>query len=155
MSNVLPLLSQSEIKLFESVRRAVNSLPDLSLGIDQGGKPVQLSAHILSQAFRAAYEIESAHGKYSKMHDHSWLVTPEKNIIDVHPIASWGGPVLYYGSLPGVHTLFSRLPSAAVEQKFEGIFQTAWFWDAVYVVESQLRRHKEEEGREHVPLHSC
>lgn len=91
---VLSKLSKEEIELFEKIRRAVNDLPDVDLGKNEDGENLILSCHILARAIAKVFHLQYVDGHFYPYYQHTWLLTPTGNIIDVYPVAVLGGPIL-------------------------------------------------------------
>ncbi len=91
-------IPDEEIAIFEKVRRAVVNMPDIDLGNDEKDKPIILSCHILARAVAKIFSLRCVDGYFYPCHDHSWLITPKNNIIDIYPVAILGGPIMMDGN---------------------------------------------------------
>ncbi|MCF7835962.1 MAG: hypothetical protein K9M15_02475 [Candidatus Marinimicrobia bacterium] len=87
-------VSREEITLFEKIRYSTIRLPDIDLGLDEKGKEVIFSCHMLARAVAKVFGLKYVDGYYTPNFEHSWILTPEKHLIDVYPIAVIGGPIL-------------------------------------------------------------
>ena len=87
-------IPQEDIELFLKVKKLVELLPDLDFGLDESGKPVVLSCHILARVLSKHFSLKYVDGHFAGNYEHSWLVTGNGNIIDPYPVAVIGGPVL-------------------------------------------------------------
>lgn len=77
------------------MRKLVEALPAFDLGRDAKLQPIELSCHILARAVRSQFKnLKVKDGFFNRFCEHSWLVTPSGNIIDVYPVAIYGGPIL-------------------------------------------------------------
>lgn len=96
-------LPDEDIQIFERVRVVVNTLPDdLDLGEFEPGKPMKITCHILAEAVAKSFGLERISGYFEPCMEHSWTLTRSSNIIDVYPVAIFGGPILVVGkSLTG------------------------------------------------------
>lgn len=83
-----------EIELFEKIRNAVINLPDIDLGVDKKGEKIILSCHILGRAIAKIFGLKYVDGYFYPSFQHTWLLTSQGNIIDVYPVAIFGGPLL-------------------------------------------------------------
>jgi hypothetical protein len=53
------------------------------------------SCHLIAHAFGKAFGLPAIDGWFSdRPYEHSWIVTPHDNIIDLYPIGVIGGPFL-------------------------------------------------------------
>ncbi len=95
---VLRFISKADLELFEKIKIAVNKLPDIDLGKDEEGKEIILSCHILARAIAKLFSLKFIDGYFYPNYNHTWLLTPDGNIIDVYPIAVVGGPILVENS---------------------------------------------------------
>lgn len=137
---------QTEQDIFRAVRRAVNSLPDeMPLGRGPDGKVI-LSCHILARAVGRVFGLKCVDGFFHPTFQHSWLVTPSGNVIDVYPVGILGGPIL----ADRIHVCRRPDEGAAghcyglyiprkTRQISWGRFGDAWFKRAVATVERHLR----------------
>ncbi len=96
--HVLSLVDAGDVELFERIHTTVSMLPDLDLGVDEAGKPIPLSCHVLVRAFlRLQPTVTYRDGYFARCWEHSWLLTAHGNLIDVYPVATYGGPALING----------------------------------------------------------
>jgi hypothetical protein len=88
---------QETLDLFASIKEGVEKLPDVDLGTHpRRGDPILLSCHMIVRAVRRVFRrgLKVADGHFHPAPDHSWLITPCGNIIDVYPVGIIGGPIL-------------------------------------------------------------
>lgn len=87
------LISAKELALYLRVRNTVASLGEVDLGTvknNEGGgeRPVDPSCHVFADAVAKVFpELRVCDGYFTRdiNYQHSWLVTPELNVIDVSP----------------------------------------------------------------------
>ncbi len=96
---VLSQIPSDEVDLFQKIKLAVNELPDIDLGLDDDGKEIILSCHILARAVAKVFGLKPVDGHFYPNFQHTWLLTPHRHIIDVYPVAILGGPILIDGQL--------------------------------------------------------
>jgi hypothetical protein len=61
--------------------------------------PAGISCHELAAQVHQRYpSLRAARGMYAGAWEHSWLVTPHQNILDVYPVGLIGGPLLIDGN---------------------------------------------------------
>lgn len=131
--------TDSEIKLFSMVRNAVILLPDLDLGIaEMRGEPMIMSCHMLARAIASVYTLKFVDGFVIPNYEHSWVLTPEGNIIDVYPIATIGGPIMLE-SAEGVGPACRIYIKAEVDE-YKGRFLDEKFLKSVGLIEFELRK---------------
>jgi len=87
-------VSDEEFELFLKIRELVTKLPDLDLGLDHSGHKIDLSCHMLVRAVATIFSLEFVVGYFTVGYQHSWVLTPNGNVIDVYPVATLGGPIL-------------------------------------------------------------
>jgi hypothetical protein len=109
-----------DLEVFEDVRRKVRRLPDLDLGRDEKGEILELSCHMLARAIALIHPVlEIRDGYYTFHFEHSWLVTPDFNIVDVYPVGIVGGPVLVHHGFQGASVLYQAvMPNTRFGEKF-------------------------------------
>lgn len=86
--------SNEELILFERIKRIFQALPDIYLGKDSQGEKIPISCHMIARAFARHFGLEYQDGHYCMVCEHSWLVSPEGNVIDLVPCGAIGGPVI-------------------------------------------------------------
>ena len=90
-------IETKDLICFRFIEQIINLLEVPDLGFDKNGKKNELTCHMLAQAIVVFFgqELELKHGYFMTCYEHSWLVTKEhKNIIDVYPWGTVGGPLL-------------------------------------------------------------
>ena len=94
-SYALNYLSDNDVMLFNKIRVLIDKFDDIDLGKDESGEKIILSCHIMARALARIFSLDYADGYFQPNYEHSWLVTPRGNIIDIYPINALGGPLLY------------------------------------------------------------
>ncbi len=84
-------IPQEDLELFGRVRSIIDSLYDVNLGADERGN----KCHIISRALSNVFKIRCHDGFFYSRYRHSWVTTTNNNIIDIYPVASFGGPIMY------------------------------------------------------------
>ena len=84
---VLSQITEEDARLFRKIRRAVEDLEDIPLGKDEDGKDIILSCHILARAVGAVFGLKHQDGYYYPDYQHTWLVTEDRSVIHVCPVA--------------------------------------------------------------------
>ena len=128
-------IPSDDIELFEKIKKAINFLPDLDLGRDVKGLPIILSCHMLARAVAEVFSLRCVDGYYYLSYQHSWVLTQNNKIIDVHPIAILGGPILVHNAV------FSPHSHIYIEKEIIRIsdeFNEPYFKDIVKLIASQL-----------------
>lgn len=141
--HVCELLPQSDINLFNQIRRVIKSLPDIDLGRDGRGERIVLSCHILGRATAKVFELKYVDGYFYPNYQHTWLVTSAQNIIDVYPVAMFGGPVLFNGEFDkNGHHSYSPTRCLYIPKSARSIsnkqFGKPWFRKSVGKVRKEL-----------------
>jgi len=135
---VLKFIPNEDIGLFEKIKNAINSLPDLDLGKDEDGLPVILSCHILCRAIANVFDLKCVDGYFHSNVQHSWVLTTNKNIIDVYPVGIFGGPILVHGESFCLSSWLYRQDNG-MKPTFQQ-FDEPCFVEAVQTVSLQLTR---------------
>lgn len=87
-------IEPEDIKVFHQIKKVVENLVVPNLGYDEGGRKIELSCHMLAEVISEFFGLKCLNGYYMRGWNHSWLVTRNRNIIDVYPIGVVGGPIL-------------------------------------------------------------
>jgi len=95
---VVETISSEDIELFKKIRNAIVNLPDIAFAPDETGKEMLLSCHILARAVARVFFLKYSDGYLYPNYEHSWVLTSNGNIVDVYPVAVYGGPFLIDGS---------------------------------------------------------
>lgn len=134
------LAHDDDRKIFDKICRGVQLLPDeLELGEDEEKRPVVLSCHVLARAVSKIFSVKLEDGYFCYHWEHSWVVGPHLNIIDVYPVAILGGPIMVMGDYGSPHKmLYQPLPTEAI---YQDRFQKSSFLNAVEIVEKKLRNN--------------
>jgi hypothetical protein len=130
-------IPSDDIRLFNRVRHVVTGMSDIDLGEDGEGKKAVLSCHILARAIANIFDIGYTDGRFLN-HEHSWVLTPNGNIIDVYPIAIVGGPFLVDHNSMVARSLYREGPV----RTHKSISEKANFDRAVRAVAIELQRHR-------------
>lgn len=92
-------IPEEDIALFWQIRRSVENMGYLDLGVDEDGKPIILSCHMLARAVARVFSVSVRDGYFVGNFEHSWVETSSGNIIDLYPIAAIGGPIMFDGMI--------------------------------------------------------
>ncbi|MES3005923.1 MAG: hypothetical protein V4664_03185, partial [Patescibacteria group bacterium] len=92
------LLPDADVQLFKKIRAVVLAMEDIDLGVDERGDVVVLSCHILAHAIGQNFRLRVQDGFFAVGYQHSWILTPARNIIDTYPVGILGGPLLVENS---------------------------------------------------------
>lgn len=130
-------IPDKEVEIFESIRHAVLRMPDIDLGKDEEDKLIILSCHMLARAVARVFSLTCVDGYFYPIHNHSWIVTPQRNIIDVYPIATLGGPTMMDGN-NGIIARALYLPKSTREIS-SGRFSRKSFRSAVHKICAALQ----------------
>ena len=137
---VFGMMHQDDVEVFDKVRKAVLLLPDeIDFGLDEKEEPIILSCHILARAVARAFSLKFKDGYFCFHWQHSWIVAPHFNIIDVYPVAILGGPIMVswdFGSPRKM--LYQALPTKVV---YKNKFKQPSFLMAVEIVYSLLKNN--------------
>ena len=91
-------ISSDDLALFVQIKKSVEQMGDPELGLDEEGKPIVLSCHILARAVARKFPVCVRDGYFAGHYDHSWVETPSGHLIDPYPVAVIGGPIMFEGS---------------------------------------------------------
>jgi hypothetical protein len=131
-------ISADEMLLFETIKSAVVALPDLDLELDEDGKPIVMSCHMLARAVARGFRLKYADGYFYETYRHSWVETRSGNIIDVYPVAMLGGPILYEGGAGSpARALYRKTSAMAIS---DGKFRAQSFQRSVMRIRAALWR---------------
>lgn len=171
-----PIFTQWELDTLREIRRVFAALPEqLDLGCKPNGEPIAVYCHMLARGFGAAFpdlavcdgRVRSATSQpqreFACLRDyqqtalgrdtgwkHSWLMTPQKNVIDVVPmaVASDGGPILVaYGWMNAFSGMYNPEWTGRQEDGCYGYFEEflcPWFWHANDLVAQAVLRARDE-----------
>lgn len=92
-------ISPDDLALFAQIKKSVEQMGDPELGLDEDGKPVVLSCHILARAVAKVFPVRVRDGYFAGYYDHSWVETFGGHLIDLYPVAVIGGPIMFEGSM--------------------------------------------------------
>lgn len=94
-----------------------------------------LSCHILVRAAAKVYNLKYQDGFFPAIgFEHSWLLTPTGNVIDVYPVGIVGGPIMIDPTVGHLIYLPKSIRSISC-----GRFSQPWFRKAVTKVTAMLR----------------
>lgn len=130
-------ISKDDLALFAQIRMAVEWMGDLELGLDEDGKPVILSCHILARAVAKVFPVRVRDGYFVRSYDHSWVETSGGHPIDPYPVAVIGGPIMFEGSAASPQRIIYTRSSA--KKLSRGRFSKNSFRRAVRRVVNALR----------------
>lgn len=121
----LELVPPADVELLERIRAVVQAMPDVDLGSKEDGEKILLSCHMVARALAEYFPVSCVDGEFVCGFMHSWLLTPEGNVIDPYPILVLGGPYLMAG-----HLCVMKTPAQLVYKAFgprDGLFRQEWF----------------------------
>lgn len=131
-------ISEEELALFEKIRNAIVRMGDPELGLDENGKPVIFSCHILARATAKVFPVRVKDGYFAGNYSHSWVETSGGHLIDLYPVAVIGGPIMFEGSMASPQRRIYTRSSA--KKLSRGHFSKNSFRRAVRRVSSMLRQ---------------
>jgi len=79
--------TEEEQQLLEDSKVIFKALPDIF-----SEQPV--SCYQVAEAFARHFNLPRVTGYFGEIYEHSWLIAPGGNILDVYPVGVLGGPVL-------------------------------------------------------------
>lgn len=125
---------EEEVVLCDTVRGWLSKLPDAGPFIDERGIEQLVSCHMLTRAVkRLLPDLRVVDGFYYPSYEHSWLLTPKGNILDVYPVAGASGPLLLMGEYPSPAHFLYRPARLRVR------YGERWFRQAVNQIAAELR----------------
>lgn len=135
------LLPKSDVEMWQRIRKSIEALPDLDLGPDEFDRRVLISCRMLARAVSNVFGLEFRDGYFvSPGFNHSWVVTPEKNIIDVYPVGILGGPILVDESVSRISNIYVALSPEILARRYGAMLNTTWFNRAVEKVTEEIRK---------------
>jgi hypothetical protein len=94
------LAPAEDLAALAHIRDLVEKLPEWGIPQDDDSDSHALvSCHTLARAFASVMKGLIVVDGHVLGHEHSWLVTRSRNIIDVYPVATVSGPLLIMNSL--------------------------------------------------------
>ena len=118
--HALRYIPAEDITLFQQIKDGVNKIPDdLDLGNNDEGQQLVLSCHMLARAVGKVFKLHHCDGYYHSNFEHSWILTPSENIIDVYPIAVIGGPILIHNGFMGCPARLLYIPKRISRGRFD------------------------------------
>lgn len=95
-------MSEKEINILQNISLVYKKLPDEDLGNDKNGEKIPLAqCHILARAFSDVFSLKYEDGFFFPNFEHSWLISPEGNVIDVYPVGIFSGPIIVFNKFKG------------------------------------------------------
>jgi hypothetical protein len=145
------LIPHEDLKLLEKISTSLKSLKSADFEFFKKinhSEPVILSCHILARSVANVFKLEFRDGAFYPNFNHSWVVTPNGNIIDIYPIGiitvnqiieplfihSYVAKRLYIENQPGNHQFdedTGRLIWGQDEYTEQTGFNDQWFSEAV------------------------
>lgn len=108
-------VSCESIELFLSIKETVERMPDLELGMDEDGKTITLSCHILARAIAKLFPVVVVDGYFASVYQHSWVNVSKELLIDAYPVGALGGPIAYsLERCSPAHLLFRATPTKQI-----------------------------------------
>lgn len=133
-------LTARDVEIFQRIRGLVEGLPDdIDLGSNDRGEKVVLSCHILVRAFARVCHLRYRDGYFHPNYRHSWLLTPDGQIIDAYPVAIWGGPFMIDGSRERYSPARWLYLPKSTRMISAGSFARPWFRKAVRRITRALK----------------
>lgn len=105
-------ISEENLALFARMKRAVERMRDPDLGLDEEGRKIILSCHMLARAADEVFPVRVRDGYFAGNYEHSWGETPGGHLVDLYPVAVVGGPVMFEGSVSSPQRRIYRRLSA-------------------------------------------
>lgn len=141
--HVYSLVPKEDQQLLERIRKMVQQIPDDLK--DRNGEKIELSCHLLARAIANQFKLNWKDGYFVlPSHRHSWVVTPNGNIIDVYPIGIINGPLLAdMNNCFALQSLYIELPTEMVSK---GAFSKPTFRHHLVVLRNEIRRIVSETG---------
>ena len=87
-------IEPEDIEIFHQIERVIDDLIVPNLGVDDEGRKIELSCHMLAEVIEEIFGLKRINGYFMTGYYHSWLVTTNQNIIDVYPVGTIGRPLL-------------------------------------------------------------
>jgi len=132
-----------EVQLCETVRGWLSRLPDVPIQPNRKGHLQVMSCHMLARAVkRLVPTLMVVDGRYYPSFEHSWLLTPRGNILDVYPVCGASGPLLLVGEYPSPAPFLYRQG-----RLLHPFFSQVWFRQGVKDITAALRRIQAEETK--------
>jgi len=105
-------ISEEDLTLFERVKRTVERMREPDLGLDEEGRKIILSCHMLARAAAKVFPVRVRDGYFAVNYQHSWVETPGGHLVDLYPVAVVGGPIMFEGSMASPQCRIYRRLSA-------------------------------------------
>ena len=126
--------------LFDKIRICIGVLPEIDLGKDGRFQKIPISCHLLARAVADVFDVKAVDGKFLDAHDHSWTETRSGNIIDVYPIASLGGPILWDSNAPLLTKLMYERMSEKESEEYYSWSLDPSFFPNVQLISNELEK---------------
>jgi hypothetical protein len=92
---VAQFLDKGDLATYEEICRVVKLLPEIDLGVDETGRKILLSCHLLARAIAKVFGLKYVDGFFIPAYMHTWILNEAGNLIDVYPVGMLGGPIMY------------------------------------------------------------
>ena len=96
-THVLEYIPDEDLRIFKNIRLVGDKLPNHDSGnprLKDYKIKNMLSCHLLAKALEHFFPVRAESGFIYDKWEHSWLITRGGFVIDVYPIALFGGPVI-------------------------------------------------------------
>ncbi len=112
-------IPKESLDLFNQIRTAITAMKDPDLGWNEDGNRITLSCHMLARAVAAVFGLRVCDGYFSnELYDHSWVLTPQGQIIDTYPIGGIGGPIMFdNGRYSPCSRLYTEHPARKISRR--------------------------------------
>ena len=136
---ILSVAHKDDIVLYKKIRGAIQKLPDkIEFGEDENKKQIVLSCHILARAVAKLFPVKLQDGYFLYHWQHSWVIGPKRNIIDVYPVAILGGPIMVSGDFGSpCNMLYQPIPTKVA---YGNRFNRPSFQRAVRITVQHLKK---------------
>jgi hypothetical protein len=133
---------KKEKELFWIIKFSVERLQVPDFGENQEGEEISFSSHMLTRAVAELFPVSVWDGVFAGAYEHSWLETENKCLIDVLPVSSLGGPIMFSN---GAESPKRRLYRADFLPSFEH-FSSSSFRSAVNRIRNELESNLNKAG---------
>jgi hypothetical protein len=126
---VMRYVSKEDVNEFNEICRLIHRLPNPVTS--SKGEKITLNCHILCRVIGELFSLQVVDGLYNVIYRHSWLLNKKRQIIDVYPVATLGGPLL----IDAPNLLLEKLYE---EKKIQDDFTSPVFQDHLAQVRKQV-----------------
>ena len=130
---------EEDVLVFEKIKNVISKLPDIDLGVDEKGRKIILSCHILARAVAKVFSLRCVDGYFLPNFCHSWVLSPNGHLIDVYPVAVLGGPILMIED-DGASPIRWHYKKVSTRKISNGLFSRSSFRRSVRRVEFCLKK---------------